>query len=179
MIERENQMHFVNVQSVVVDPMDRLWALDTGAPMLKNTVPGGPKLVCIDLKTNRIVKTILLPPESAGLNSYMNDVRFDLRAGDSGPQDPTTAVGSMPAPNPDAAAKDKMHPLAERTAGTVTGGDGHPRDGLHHGLLLRGPERHRGRGPGHRQEFPPAEPGLERPVGGAVPDVCRGPARLP
>ncbi len=121
--ERVNQTHFVNVQSVVVDPMDRLWALDTGAPMLKNTVPGGPKLVCIDLKTNRIVKTILLPPETAGLNSYMNDVRFDLRVGDSGPQDPSTTVGSMPAPNADAQPKDMMHPLAERTPGTVAGGD--------------------------------------------------------
>ncbi len=115
--EHENQTHFVNVQSVVVDPLDRLWALDTGAPMLKNTVPGGPKLVCIDLKTNRIVKTILLPPETAGLNSYMNDVRFDLRNGDAGPQDPMTAVGSMPAPDPNKPPKDPLHPLAERKAG--------------------------------------------------------------
>ncbi len=117
MDEHENQIHFVNVQSVVVDPMDRLWALDTGAPMLKNTVPGGPKLVCIDLRSNRIVKTILLPPETAGINSYMNDVRFDLRNGDTGLQDPMTAVGSMPAPNPNTPSKDKMHPLAERTPG--------------------------------------------------------------
>ncbi len=115
--EHENQTHFVNVQSVVVDPMDHLWALDTGAPMLKNTVPGGPKLVCIDLKTNRVLKTILLPPETAGTNSYMNDVRFDLRNGDTGPQDPTTAIGSMPAPNADAPPRDKMHPLAERKPG--------------------------------------------------------------
>ena len=71
----------MNVQSVVVDPDDRLWVLDTGAPLLKTTVPGGPKLVCIDLKTNRVVKTILLPPDVAGVNSYMNDVRFDLSVG--------------------------------------------------------------------------------------------------
>ncbi len=117
--EQANQTHFVNVQSVVVDPMDRLWALDTGAPLLKNTVPGGPKLVCIDLATNRVVKTILLPPETAGINSYMNDIRFDLRVGDHGPQDPTTAVGSRPAPNADAPPRDAVHPLAERTAGMV------------------------------------------------------------
>ncbi len=121
--ESLNQTHFVNVQSVVVDPMDRLWVLDTGAPLLKSTVPGGAKLVCIDLAGNRIVKTILLPPETAGIHSYMNDVRFDLRMGESGPQDPATAVGSMPARNVDAPPKDAMHPLAERTAGTVSGGD--------------------------------------------------------
>ena len=90
--EQANQTHFVNVQSVMVDPMDRLWAVDTGAPLLKNTVPGGPKLVCIDLATNRIVKTILLPPETAGINSYMNDIRFDLRMGDFGLNELTTAV---------------------------------------------------------------------------------------
>ncbi|MGI4755331.1 MAG: L-dopachrome tautomerase-related protein, partial [Janthinobacterium lividum] len=115
--EAENQTHFVSVQSVVVDPEDRLWVLDTGAPLLKTVVPGGAKLVCIDLQTNKIVKTILLPPETAGPNSYMNDVRFDLRKGQQGAQDPQTAVGSAPAPKPDAAPKDAMHPTAERTPG--------------------------------------------------------------
>ncbi len=117
-----DQTHFVNVQSVVVDPQDRLWVLDTGAPMLKNIVPGGPKLVCIDLKTNRVIRTILVPPETAGMNSYMNDVRFDLRVGDSGPQDPGTMIGSRPAPNPNAPAKDPTHPAAERSPGQG-GGD--------------------------------------------------------
>ena len=121
-----NQAHFVSVQSVVVDPDNRLWVLDTGAPLLKNTVPGGPKLVCIDLATNKVVKTILLPPETAGANSYMNDVRFDLRVGETGPQDPQTMVGSMPAPNPDAPPKDALHPAAERS-----GGHANPSAGIH------------------------------------------------
>ncbi len=115
--EPANQTHFVSVQSVVVDPMDRLWVLDTGAPKLKDVVPGGAKLVCVDLKTNRVVKTILLPPEAAGVNSYMNDVRFDLRNGDTGPQDPQTMVGSKPAANPNAPPPDPAHPGAERTSG--------------------------------------------------------------
>ncbi len=114
-----DQTHFVSVQSVVVDPADRLWVLDTGAPLLKNVVPGGPKLVCIDLMTNRVVKTILLPPEIAGENSYMNDVRFDLRVGDGGNQDPTTTIGSMESVNPQRAAPDPKFPLAERSAGKV------------------------------------------------------------
>ncbi|HEY4356424.1 MAG TPA: L-dopachrome tautomerase-related protein [Acidobacteriaceae bacterium] len=69
------------MQSVVVDPAERLWVLDTGSPLLKNALPGGPKLVAIDLATNKIVKRILLPPSVAGPTSYMNDVRFDLRVG--------------------------------------------------------------------------------------------------
>ena len=71
--------HFISVQSVVVDPRNRLWVLDTGAPMMKQTIPHGPKLVCIDLATNKIVQTIPFPPDIAGPNAYLNDVRFDLR----------------------------------------------------------------------------------------------------
>jgi sugar lactone lactonase YvrE len=117
MDEEANQTHFVNVQSVVVDPLDRLWVLDTGAPKLKNTVPGGPKLVCIDLATNKVIRTILLPPETAGTNSYMNDIRFDLREGQSGSQDPQTMIGSRPAPNPNAPPPDPSHPVAQRSPG--------------------------------------------------------------
>ena len=117
-----DQTHFVSVQSVVVDPAERLWVLDTGAPLLKNIVPGGPKLVCIDLATNKVIKTILLPPEVAGTNSYMNDVRFDLRVGDTGAQDPTSAVGSRPVPDPRTPPPDPKFPLAQRSPGTVDSG---------------------------------------------------------
>ncbi len=79
--QAQNETHFVSVQSVVVDPANRLWVLDTGSPLLKTALPGGPKLVAIDLATNKIVKRILLPPAIAGPASYMNDIRFDLRVG--------------------------------------------------------------------------------------------------
>lgn len=79
--QSQNENHFVSVQSVVVDPANRLWVLDTGSPMLKNALPGGPKMVAIDLATNKIIKRILLPSSVAGPTSYMNDVRFDLRIG--------------------------------------------------------------------------------------------------
>lgn len=115
MDEAANQTHFVSVQSVVVDPADRLWVLDTGAPLLKNTVPGGPKLVCIDLATNTVVKTILITPDVAGTNAYLNDVRFDLRVGETGEQDPGTRIGSKSEATPDAAPKDPKHPTAERS----------------------------------------------------------------
>lgn len=47
----------VSVQSVVVDPADRLWILDTGSPMFQPTQYGGPKLVCVDLSDRRSLIT--------------------------------------------------------------------------------------------------------------------------
>lgn len=75
---------FISVQSVVIDPLDRLWALDTGSPMFEQTYKGGPKLVCIDLVTNQIVKRITFPTDVVFPTSYLNDVRFDLRRGADG-----------------------------------------------------------------------------------------------
>jgi sugar lactone lactonase YvrE len=75
---------FVSVQSVVVDPADRLWILDTGSPMFQPTKYGGPKLVCIDLATNKVIKKILFPQDVAMPTTYLNDVRFDLRRGIQG-----------------------------------------------------------------------------------------------
>jgi sugar lactone lactonase YvrE len=69
----------VSVQSIVVDPADRLWILDTGSPMFQPTKPGGPKLVCVDLETDSVVRTITFDPEVALPTTYLNDVRFDLR----------------------------------------------------------------------------------------------------
>lgn len=74
----------VSVQSVVVDPKDRLWILDTGSPMFKETEFGGPKLVCVDLATNEVTKTILFPQGVALPTTYLNDIRFDLRRGAAG-----------------------------------------------------------------------------------------------
>jgi sugar lactone lactonase YvrE len=74
----------VSVQSVVVDPADRLWILDTGSPEFKPTEYGGPKLVCVDLSTDEVVKTILFPQDVALPTTYLNDVRFDLRRGTEG-----------------------------------------------------------------------------------------------
>jgi sugar lactone lactonase YvrE len=75
---------FVSVQSVVVDPADCLWILDTGSPLFQPTKYGGPKLVCVDLKTNRVSKRILFPQDVALPTTYLNDVRFDLRRGSEG-----------------------------------------------------------------------------------------------
>jgi sugar lactone lactonase YvrE len=74
----------VSVQSVVVDPADRLWILDTGSPMFQPTKYGGPKLVCVDLETNQVIKKIHFPQNVALPTTYLNDVRFDLRRGQEG-----------------------------------------------------------------------------------------------
>jgi sugar lactone lactonase YvrE len=74
----------VSVQSVVVDPVDRLWILDTGSPLFQPTKYGGPKLVCVDLKTDQVSKKILFPQDVALPSTYLNDIRFDLRRGSEG-----------------------------------------------------------------------------------------------
>lgn len=75
---------FVCVQSVVVDARDRLWVLDPASPALAGVVPGGAKLVEIDLGGDRVVRTIAFPEAVVPRTSYLNDVRFDLRAGEGG-----------------------------------------------------------------------------------------------
>ena len=75
---------FVSVQSIVVDPADRLWVLDTGSPMFQPTKPGGPKLVRIDLDSDTVAQVITFPTDVALPSTYLNDVRFDLRRGDAG-----------------------------------------------------------------------------------------------
>jgi sugar lactone lactonase YvrE len=75
---------FVSVQSIVVDPRNRLWILDTGSIKLEPVVPNGPKLVGIDLSTNRIFKVIRFAADTVLPTTYLNDVRFDLRKGADG-----------------------------------------------------------------------------------------------
>ena len=66
---------FVCVQSVVIDG-GSLWALDA-APLQGPIVVGGPKLVQIDLASNRVTRVIRFGSDVVQPNSYLNDVRFD------------------------------------------------------------------------------------------------------
>ena len=64
------QDYLVGVQSVVIDPKDRLWILDTGRASTPNgtNVPsafGGPKLIGVNLQNNSIFQTIVFPPNVA------------------------------------------------------------------------------------------------------------------
>jgi sugar lactone lactonase YvrE len=68
--------HFVCVQSVVADRQGNLWVLDPAAPAQDKVVPGGPKLVKIDLASNKAARTIAFDEQVAPQGSYLNDVRF-------------------------------------------------------------------------------------------------------
>ncbi|KAF8991579.1 major royal jelly protein-domain-containing protein [Cyathus striatus] len=82
--------HFVNVQAVVLDPMDRMWILDTGRPGFNGSnllaTPGGPKLMGFDITTNATTpfKVITFPENVLPPDGYLNDIRFDLRANYTG-----------------------------------------------------------------------------------------------
>lgn len=68
--------YFVCVQSIVADGQGNLWVLDPGAPGNEKILPGAPKLVKIDLATNRVTKVIPVAEDVALQGSYLNDIRF-------------------------------------------------------------------------------------------------------
>ncbi len=68
--------YFVCVQSIVPDGHGNLWVLDPGAPGNEKILEGAPKLVKIDLKTNRVTKVIKVPLDVALQGTYLNDIRF-------------------------------------------------------------------------------------------------------
>jgi sugar lactone lactonase YvrE len=68
--------HLVSVQSVVVDQDDALWILDPASPNFQGVVEGGPKLLKVDLATNKIERVYHFDGAAAPPKSYLNDVRF-------------------------------------------------------------------------------------------------------
>lgn len=71
--------YLVGVQSVVVDPADRLWILDTGRVATQNGTQltasyGGPKLIGVDLTTDTIFKTIVFDPTAAPADSVCSQL---------------------------------------------------------------------------------------------------------
>lgn len=71
---------FVCVQSLYVDDNDFLWVLDTGKPgYLGKVIPGGAKLVGVDLKNDQIQKVIYFDEQIAPKKSYLNDVRINTQ----------------------------------------------------------------------------------------------------
>ena len=77
---KKNQLsagdHFICVQSVVADARGNLWVVDPAAPATAPVVPGGPKLVRINLKSNKVAQVIRFDETVAPQGSYLNDVRF-------------------------------------------------------------------------------------------------------
>ncbi|RSK46344.1 SMP-30/gluconolactonase/LRE family protein [Hymenobacter perfusus] len=78
-VKNEPQKHWICPQSVHADKTGMLWVLDPASPGIKGTVPGGPKLVKIDPKTDKVVQNISIPESVASRKSYLNDVRIDTQ----------------------------------------------------------------------------------------------------
>ncbi|KAI7352743.1 major royal jelly protein [Hortaea werneckii] len=89
---------FISVQAVYITSQtvsrpETLWVLDTGRPTIQNNngdpsmpyaQPGGPKLCAISLSNNTVYRTYTFPADVHCPDSYLNDLRFDLRSNVSG-----------------------------------------------------------------------------------------------
>ncbi len=68
---------FVNINAIHLDRKGSLWVVDTGSPDFGgDPLPGGAKLVKIDLATNRVTRVYPLGPDIAKPGSYVDDIRF-------------------------------------------------------------------------------------------------------
>ncbi|GAA5004581.1 L-dopachrome tautomerase-related protein [Actinopolymorpha pittospori] len=106
---------FVSVQSVIVDPAERLWAVDTGSLAFAPHLPRGPKLVEIDLGSDKVARIIPIEGAATTPTTYINDVRFDLSRGEDGYAyvsdcDPTGALIVVDLATGDCWAKLRGHP---------------------------------------------------------------------
>lgn len=68
--------HFVCVQSVFADRRGSLWIVDPSAPNAEKTIKNGPKIVQIDLATNKVKRVFAIGADVAGAASYLNDIRI-------------------------------------------------------------------------------------------------------
>lgn len=82
--KRLAKRQLINVQNAYVDEKDRLWAVDTGSVNFGPVHPDGAKLVCFDLNTNKVARTIHFPSTVVHGLSYLNDIRFDYTRGPAG-----------------------------------------------------------------------------------------------
>lgn len=97
-----NSTNLISVQALYITPEtnsrpETLWLLDTGRPTIHNgqnepsmvyAQPGGPKLIAVSLQNNTAYRSYTFPPDVHYPDSYLNDLRFDLRP------DLTTTTGS-------------------------------------------------------------------------------------
>ncbi|MCR0983491.1 SMP-30/gluconolactonase/LRE family protein [Roseomonas populi] len=72
---RDLANHLICVQSVTVDPQGFLWILDPAAPGNEFNLPGGVKMLKVDLGSNKVVQTIAFDSSTAPQGAYLNDVR--------------------------------------------------------------------------------------------------------
>ncbi|KAH5196989.1 hypothetical protein HBI25_139960 [Parastagonospora nodorum] len=88
-----NSTGLISVQALYITPEsdgrdETLWVVDTGRPTITSDAgpsmpyaqPGGPKIVGISLKNDSVYATYTFPASVHFPDSYMNDIRFDLRS---------------------------------------------------------------------------------------------------
>lgn len=76
----DSARRFVSVHSIHIDPADRLWVLDEGTPAVgpqAASIFARPKLVCINLATNGIERTVRFDTAAAPAGSSLGHVRAD------------------------------------------------------------------------------------------------------
>lgn len=90
-----NATGLISVQALYITPRsnmsgrpETLWVVDTGRPKIMDTQgkpsmpyaqPGGPKIIGINLGNDSVYATYTFPSTVHFPDSYMNDIRFDLR----------------------------------------------------------------------------------------------------
>lgn len=73
-----NETAFANVNAIHLDGKGGLWAVDTGSPEFGgDPLPGGAKLVRIDLSTDAVDRVVPLGAKAALPGSYIDDIRFN------------------------------------------------------------------------------------------------------
>ncbi|KAK3717062.1 hypothetical protein LTR37_006117 [Vermiconidia calcicola] len=74
--------HYIGVNGQRIGPDGNLWVIDKGAPALGAPIifPGGPKLVVVDLTTDK-VKRVYDMSNATRSNSLLDDVRFSAGMG--------------------------------------------------------------------------------------------------
>lgn len=87
---------FINVQSVVVDSLQRLWVLDTGAPPhAAEPLKYGAKIMSFNTTTNEMIDNYVLPRALTKGGTSINDVRFNLSQSTAGVAYLTDEQGSL------------------------------------------------------------------------------------
>lgn len=94
-----NSSGLISAQALYITPNtatrpETLWIVDTGRPTINTMTPsgrmtqtmayaqpGGPKIIGVSLDNDTIYQTYTFPPSVHFPDSYMNDIRFDLRPG--------------------------------------------------------------------------------------------------
>ncbi|MFM0500831.1 L-dopachrome tautomerase-related protein [Paraburkholderia caffeinilytica] len=69
---------FVSVNAIHAESDGTIWVVDTGAPTFgEASVPGGPKIVHIDTRTDRVLRVYSFSGEALRPNTYIDDIRIN------------------------------------------------------------------------------------------------------